>query len=88
MNNLLHRLRFLRDHRWAPGQMSANLEGELGSGARARLERHVAECSECHRILWSLRRMLGLLGGLDSPQGRAHAQLIVAAVRARLHEPP
>jgi Putative zinc-finger len=88
MSNIGHRLRFLRDHRWAPGHMSAYLDGELASRPRARLDRHIEECAQCRRLLESLRRMLGLLQALPEPRARPGApQQIATAVRRRLHEP-
>ena len=87
MSNVLHRARFMRDHRWAPGHMSAYLDGELASRPRARIERHSEECPECRGVLYSLRRMLGMLQRLPPPSTRADALNITAAVRARLHEP-
>jgi anti-sigma factor RsiW len=87
MSNVLHRARFMRDHRWAPGCMSAYLDGELASRARSRLEYHIAECPECRAVLGGLRRMLGLLHGLPPAGARPAARDMTAAVRARLHEP-
>jgi anti-sigma factor RsiW len=88
MSSVLHRARFTRDHRWAPGRMSAYLDGELGSRARDRLERHCAECPECRGVLHGLQRMLALLHGLPPASARRDAPDIAAAVRARLHELP
>ena len=87
MSEVLHRVRFRLDHRWAPGHMSAYLEGELAFRARGRLERHTWECSECRGILKSLERMLGLLQGLPVARARPEAIEIASAVRRRLHEP-
>lgn len=87
MNDVLHRARFKRDHRWAPDHMSAYLDGDLAARSRARLERHTGECVECHGVLYSLRRMLERLQGLPSASARREAPDIVAAVRARLNEP-
>jgi anti-sigma factor RsiW len=86
MNGVVGRVRFRRDHRWAPGQMSAYLDRELASRARTRLEHHTAECPECRGVLEGLRRMLGLLHRLSPPDPPEAAE-IVAAVRARLHDP-
>ena len=87
MSNLLRRVQFRLDHRWALGQMSAYLEGELGSRARARLERHSEVCPECRAVLLSLRRMLGLLQGL--PPVSAHdVPDIASAVRRRMQGSP
>lgn len=85
MNGVLHRARFRRDHRWAPPHMSAYLDGDLASRARARLERHTGECAECRGVLHSLRRMLVRLHGL--PTSGRRAPEIARAVRQRLHEP-
>ena len=88
MSNFGHRLRFTRDHRWAPGHMSAYLDGELAARARARLDRHIEECAQCRGLLHSLPGMLGVLHGLPQPNARPGGpQAIAAAVRRRLHEP-
>jgi len=68
--------------------MSAYLDGELGSSARARIERHTQDCPECRRLLDGLRRMLGALHHLSPPSGGADALAIAASVRGRLDEPP
>jgi anti-sigma factor RsiW len=65
--------------------MSAYVDGDLASRARARLERHTGECAECRGVLHSLRRMLVRLHGL--PTGGHRAPDIARAVRQRLHEP-
>ncbi|HEY3726785.1 MAG TPA: zf-HC2 domain-containing protein [Solirubrobacteraceae bacterium] len=93
MKEILSRARFRRDHRWAPGHMSAYLDGELAPRRRTRLERHTRDCADCRRLLAGLRRMLdalsalGALGGVAEPEG-ADAVQIAAAVRARLEQPP
>jgi anti-sigma factor RsiW len=88
MAKLLQRIRLRRDHRWAPGRMSAYLDAELAARARARLERHAEECPECRGVLYGLRRMLGLLEGLRAVGEREGAPDIAGAVGRRLHEPP
>ena len=85
MTSLWQRSRFRRDHRWTPGHISAYLDNDLAARARARLERHVADCPECRRILHTMRRMLGLLGGA-SAQTPGEAPDITAAVIRRLGE--
>jgi anti-sigma factor RsiW len=84
MNSVLHHARFRRDHRWTPRNMSGYLDGDLGSRARARLERHTGECAECRGVLHSLGRMLVLLHSL--PRSGHGAPEIAQAVRQRLHE--
>jgi anti-sigma factor RsiW len=84
MNGFLHRARFKRDHRWAPRHMSAYLDGDLVSRARARLERHTGECAECRGVLDSLGRMLARLHSL--PASRRRAPDIARNVRRRLRE--
>ena len=65
--------------------MSAYLDGDLASRARARLERHTGECAECRGVLDSLRRMLVRLHSLPT-SGRRGPE-IVRAVSQRLREP-
>jgi anti-sigma factor RsiW len=83
MSNAVHQLRLRRDHRWAPGHMSAYLDGELAARARARLERHTEECPECRGVLYTLRRILGLLQRLPPPKVEETPD-IAAAVSRRL----
>lgn len=85
MTGLARRLRFRRDHRWAPGQMSAYLDGELATRPQARMERHAGECPECRIVLEGLRRMLSRLRRL--PAAQAGSPDVVAAVLCRLDEP-
>jgi anti-sigma factor RsiW len=88
MSTFLHRVRVRLDHRWAPDHMSNYLDGELGVSGQGRLNRHVAECDECRRILAGLRAMLDALHGLPAPTGGTDAVRIATAVRGRLGEPP
>jgi len=67
--------------------MSAYLESDLRARARARLERHAAECADCTSVLGSLRYMLGRLHQAQPPDLGAEAPQIAAAVLRRLHEP-
>jgi anti-sigma factor RsiW len=66
--------------------MSAYLDGELASRARARLKRHAEECPKCRGVLHGLRLMLGRLHALPPLDERPDAADIAAAVKARLHE--
>jgi anti-sigma factor RsiW len=84
MSGLFEQLRFGRDHRWAQGQMSAYVDGDLALSARSRMERHVVECDECERVLAGLRAMLEALHRLPAASGNEKAVAIVASVRARL----
>jgi anti-sigma factor RsiW len=87
MTEVLRRLRFGRDHRWAPGHMSDYLDGELPARGRVRLERHTEECPDCRGVLGALRRLVGALHGLSRRPASAHAWDIAAAVRSRMREP-
>jgi anti-sigma factor RsiW len=87
MNRAWHRVRFWRDHQWAPGHMSEYLDDELAARARSRMERHTEECPDCHGVLGGLRLLLGALHRLSRP-GSADTPDIAAAVRRRLHESP
>jgi anti-sigma factor RsiW len=86
MSTVGHRLRFAVDHRRVPGQMSAYLDGDLGTQGRARVERHTGRCPQCRRLLEGLRETVGLLRAQSPARERAPAQL-VAAVRAAMREP-
>ena len=87
MSTLWHELRFRRDHRWTPPHMSAYLDSDLRTRARARLEHHTAECPECRSVLDDLRRMLALLQSAPPPEPVADGPAIATAVLRRLHEP-
>jgi anti-sigma factor RsiW len=84
MDLLPARLRFWRDHRWAPDQMSAHLDGELPAGPRGRMEAHLSECADCRRLFAGLTLVVSALHRLTpSASGLDPAQLAVA-VRGRL----
>ncbi len=85
---LLYRVRFRRDHAWAPDHMSEYVDGELAPAGRWRMERHAGDCPECERLLAGLRALVAGLGRLPAPTGGADAARIAAAVRGRLDEPP
>lgn len=87
MSALWHQLRFRRDHRWTPSHMSTYLDDELPMQARARLERHTAECPECRGVLDDLRRLIALLQRAPTPEPVANGQAVANAVLQRLHEP-
>jgi anti-sigma factor RsiW len=88
MSNLVDRARFWRDHRWAPPHMSDFLDQSLAAQGRERMGRHVAECSECRRLLAGLGVIVDGLHRLPAPGGGAGAVQITASVRRRLREPP
>jgi anti-sigma factor RsiW len=87
MSPVWHELRFRREHRWTPPQMSAYLDSDLRSHARARLEHHTAECPECRSVLEDLRQMLALLQRAPAPEPVADGPAIASAVLRRLHAP-
>jgi anti-sigma factor RsiW len=88
MSEFFYRVRFRRDHRWAPVHMSGYLDAELASSRRTRMERHVTECSQCRRLLATLRQLLDALHRLPAPTGTAAALQMADSVRRRLKEPP
>ena len=67
--------------------MSAYLDSDLRTQARARLEHHTAECPECRSVLDDLRHMLALLHSVPPPEPVADVPAIASAVLRRLHEP-
>jgi anti-sigma factor RsiW len=85
---LLYRVRFMRDHRWAPGRMSEYLDDELSAAERARMKRHARDCPECERVLAGLRVLVHRLAGLAAPDGGVDAVQVAALVRVRLDDPP
>ena len=88
MSEFMSRERFRRDHRWAPGRMSAYLDGELDANRRLRMERHVRECAECSRLLAGLRLLLEALHRIPAPGGGPDAVQLAGSVRVRLRDPP
>jgi anti-sigma factor RsiW len=87
MDDPLSRLSFRRDHRWVPGRMSAYLDGELGVRQRARVEHHLNDCRDCHRLFGGLSRVVDALHRLHQPPRAPDATRISEAVRVRLGEP-
>jgi anti-sigma factor RsiW len=87
MHRFFSNLRFRRDHRWAPPRMSEYLDGELAARPRARMERHVAACSQCRQLIHGLRQVTDALGRL-APQEASRAAQLAAEVRPRLDGPP
>ena len=86
MSTHWHELRFRRDHWWTPPHMSAYLDSDLRTQARARLEHHAAECPECRGVLDDLQRLLGLLRSAPAPDPVTDGPAIATAVLRRLHE--
>jgi anti-sigma factor RsiW len=86
MSNLFDHVRFARDHRWAPRQMSGYVDGELATSGRVRLERHLGECEPCRRLLAGLRQTLAGLDRLPAPVNPDPIRF-AANVRVRLREP-
>jgi anti-sigma factor RsiW len=84
MHDILARLRFWWDHRWAPDRMSAYLDGELAARRRGRMDRHVGDCPECRRVLAGLGLVVDALHALPPPEDGAGAVQIAAAVRAQI----
>jgi anti-sigma factor RsiW len=68
--------------------MSAYLDADLAARPRRRLERHLAECSECRRLIAGLAQVVDALHLLDRRSGKQDALRIASAVRGRLGEPP
>jgi anti-sigma factor RsiW len=66
--------------------MSDYLDGQLAATGRVRMERHLAECAECRRLLAGLRRTVDRLHRLSAPGAGVDALQIAASVRVRLNE--
>jgi len=88
MRELVARMRFRLDHRWAPDRMSAHLDGELPAPRRDRMERHLGACVECHRVFAGLTAVVEALRHLPAESGACDPAKTAALVRIRLDEPP
>ncbi len=88
MHELLARMKFRRDHRWAPDRMSDYLDGELASRRRARMERHVGECVQCRRLIKGLTLLVDALHRLPAPESGRDPVGLAGSVRLRLEQPP
>jgi hypothetical protein len=86
MREFSSRLRFWRDHRWAPDRMSAYLDGELAGRRRRRMEHHLGECRECPRLVAGLRLVIDALHRLTPPES-GDASQITASVLMLLRTP-
>lgn len=84
MRELVARMRFRLDHRWAPERMSAHLDGELAGSQRARMERHLGACVECRRVLRGLMTVVEALHLLPDEQDPLDPAHLAASVRVRL----
>jgi anti-sigma factor RsiW len=76
--------RFMRDHMWTRKHLSGYLDAELGTGERARVERHVHMCPSCHRLLATLRKTLEGLHALGREP--LPAEGVADSVIARLRD--
>lgn len=88
MKRVLHRLRFLRDHRWVPPHASEFLDDELGERERRRVEWHADDCPECRELLRNLRTLIAALGTMRDDDGRLVASGVLASVQSRLSKLP
>ncbi len=84
MGHVLGRIRFMRDHRWAPDHMSEYIDAEMDAAQRARIDRHVHDCPECRDLLASLRSMVTTLGSLPGRPAESVAGAVLAGVHERL----
>jgi anti-sigma factor RsiW len=87
MTGFAARVRFRRDHRWAPGHMSSYVDGELSAAGRRRMDRHVGDCAQCRRLLAGLRATVDALSGLSAPGESFDPLRLAASVRMRIQPP-
>ncbi len=88
MSESVAKLRFRRDHHWAPERMSAHLDGELPAPQSDRMERHLGECPECHRLFAGLTAVVDALHNLQAARPGWDMVQFVASVRVRCNQPP
>jgi anti-sigma factor RsiW len=84
MQQLLHRVSFLRDHRWVPPHASEYLDGGLESRGRRRIERHTGACSECRELLRNLRALIAALETIRDDEPTVVAAAVLASIHSRL----
>ncbi len=69
----------LIDHRFTAAHASEYVDGDLPETSRRRIARHTWICPQCAALVTSLRRMVDLLPGLETP-----APTVVDGVLERL----
>jgi anti-sigma factor RsiW len=80
--------RFRREHRYTAGHLSDYVDDGLAAAARARMERHCADCPDCDRALRTLSRLVARMHALAPRHTSEPPPDIAAAVRARLGDAP
>jgi anti-sigma factor RsiW len=81
IRRILHRRRFMREHRWTHAHLSDYLDHDLDPAERERVEEHVGLCPQCRRVLATLRRTLVGLRELGAPQSPDVADGIIERLR-------
>lgn len=76
-----------RDHRWAQPRLSEYVDGELPRRQQRRLAAHEQICPDCHRVIATLRGMIGVMRSLGRP-GPPVGDRVAEEVRRRIAEPP
>ena len=79
MRMWLGRLRRSRVHP-ASATLSRYIDADLSAAERTAVERHVADCVSCRRLLASLRRTIGRLGSLEARSPSGLPETIIAAL--------
>jgi hypothetical protein len=69
------------DHQWSQQHLSHYIEGELGSRARRRLDRHALDCVDCGRGIRAVRALVYAIQGLDGLAGIRSPATIFDRVR-------
>ena len=68
--------------------MTDYLEGALSRSARARLERHLAQCDGCDEYLRQMRETIRLLGRIEPDDLSVEARNEIVALFLRYREEP
>jgi predicted anti-sigma-YlaC factor YlaD len=77
----LQRRRFMREHRWTHARLSEYLDQDMGVADRTRVEAHVGICSQCRRVLATLRRTIQELRDLRSAPDLDLADAVIERLR-------
>ena len=83
---LVHRLRFVRDHRLTHDRMSDYLDGEVPANTRERIRKHLDECEECSTWFDGMRVIVSELARFRRSKEPEVATAVLAGVREGLEE--
>lgn len=85
---IFRKLAHARDHRWAQPRLSEYVDGELPDRHHRRLAAHEQICPDCHRVIATLRGMIGAMRGLGRQPAPPVGDRVADQVQRRIAETP